>query len=250
MEARPELHVDTKAWYIRALYIQEMNSARTTGHTPILRVFQSKEQTRAFYNKISRVYDLLSERSEAPMRKAGLELLQARSGERVLEIGCGTGHTLAWRAQAVGRKGNVFGLDLSEKMLRQAKGNLARRNLLERAQLCRGDAAQLPYADASMDGVFMSFALELFDTGEIPKVLGECRRVLRPGGRIVVVGMSKEAKHDPLVGVFEWTHEHFPNFLDCRPIYVREALETAGFKIQKALKKRMWIPVEIIRGAK
>ena len=56
-------------------------------------------------------------------------------------------------------------------MLRLAKGNLARRNLLERAQLYR-QPAQLPYADASMDGVFMSFALELFDTGEIPESAG------------------------------------------------------------------------------
>jgi ubiquinone/menaquinone biosynthesis C-methylase UbiE len=219
-------------------------------HAPVLRVFQTKDQTRAFYNKISRVYDLLSERSEAPMRKAGMELLSPRAGESILEIGFGTGHSLAALARAVGRKGKVFGIDLSEKMLKLARENLAKRNLRERVRLYRGDAAQLPYADASMDGVFMSFALELFDTAEIPEVLGECKRVLRPGGRVVVVGMSKEAKHNPLLGVFEWTHEHFPNFLDCRPIYVREALETAGFKIQKALKKRMWIPVEIIRGAK
>jgi hypothetical protein len=54
------------------LALTQMNSNSKTAHGPILRVFQSKDQTRAFYNKISRVYDLLSERSEAPMRKAGL----------------------------------------------------------------------------------------------------------------------------------------------------------------------------------
>ena len=227
-----------------------MNAAPTTGHTPILRVFQSKDQTRAFYNKISQVYDLLSERSEAPMRKAGLELLSASAGESVLEIGFGTGHILVSIAKAVGPKGKVFGVDLSDKMLKLAKATLAKSNLLERARLRCGDATRLPYAADSIDAVFMSFALELFDTPEIPKVLRECKRVLRPGGRIVVVGMSKDAKRDPLIGVFEWTHEHFPNFLDCRPIYVRGALEMAGFKTQKALKKRMWIPVEIVRGAK
>jgi ubiquinone/menaquinone biosynthesis C-methylase UbiE len=227
-----------------------MNSTRATSHTAILRVFQSKDQTRAFYNKISGVYDALSERSEAPMRKAGLDLLSASAGESVLEIGFGTGHSLASLVKAVGAKGKVFGIDLSDKMLKVAKANLAKVSLLERARLRCGDATHLPYAESSMDAVLMSFTLELFDSPEIPKVLRECRRVLRPGGRIVVVGMSKDANHDPLIGVFEWTHEHFPNFLDCRPIYVRKALEKAGFKIQNALKKHMWIPVEIVLGAK
>ena len=212
----------------------------------ILRVFQSKDQTKAFYNKISHVYDLLSDRSEAPMRKAGLALLKAAPGEAVLEIGFGTGHCLATLAQAVGPSGKVFGLDLSDRMVKLAKINLAKVGLAGRCQLRCGAAAKLPYTPGSLDAMFMSFALELFDTPEIPLVLAECRRVLRKGGRIVVVGMSKEGPKDPLVRVFEWTHQHFPNFLDCRPICVQRALAKAGFTTQKALLKHMWIPVEII----
>ena len=215
-----------------------------------LRVFETKEQTKAFYNKISHVYDLLSERSEAPMRKAGIELLKAKPGESILEIGFGTGHSLVSLANAVGPKGKVFGLDLSDKMAKIAKENLAKAGLLDRARIRCGDAAQLPYPAGSMHGVSMSFTLELFDTPEIPKVLEECKRVLRPGGRIVVVGMSKEGPKDPLVNVFEWTHKHFPEFLDCRPIYVRRALEKAGFSVRKALTKHMWIPVEVVLGFK
>jgi ubiquinone/menaquinone biosynthesis C-methylase UbiE len=98
--------------------------------------------------------------------------------------------------------------------------------------------------------VFMSFTLELFDTPEIPQILLECRRVLRVGGRIVVVGMSKQGKQDPLIGVFEWAHRHFPNFVDCRPIFVRNAMEQAGFRIARTLRKHMWIPVEIVCGIK
>jgi threonine dehydrogenase-like Zn-dependent dehydrogenase len=89
-----------------------------------------------------------------------------------------------------------------------------------------------------------------YKSPEIPKVLSQCMRVLKTNGRIVVVGMSKEGEHEPLIGAFEWAHKHFPNFIDCRPIYVREALEKADFQIRKALKKHMWIPVEIILGAK
>jgi ubiquinone/menaquinone biosynthesis C-methylase UbiE len=225
-----------------------MNSAPQASSPSILRVFQSKDQTKAFYNKISRVYDLLSERSEAPMRKAGLDLLNPASGESILEIGFGTGHTLVSLAQAVGPKGKVFGLDLSDKMAKLAKKNLAKAGLLDRARIRCGDATQLPYPASSMDGVFMSFTLELFDTPEIPKVLSQCQRVLRPGGRIVVVGISKEGRKDPLINVFEWTHRHFPNFLDCRPVYVRRAMEGTGFTVRNALTKHMWIPVEIVLG--
>ena len=58
----------------------------------VLRVFQSREETRSFYNKIARVYDLLAEHAERPMREAGLRMLQPAAGERMLEIGFGTGH--------------------------------------------------------------------------------------------------------------------------------------------------------------
>jgi demethylmenaquinone methyltransferase/2-methoxy-6-polyprenyl-1,4-benzoquinol methylase len=219
-------------------------------HPLPLRVFQTKDQTKAFYNKISHVYDLLSERSEAPMRKAGIDLLKPKAAESVLEIGFGTGHSLVSLAKAVGPKGRVFGLDLSDKMTKITKENLAKAGLFDRAKVRCGDAAQLPYLTGSMDGVFMSFTLELFDTPEIPKVLSECKRVLRPGRRIVVVGMSKEGPKDPMVNVFEWTHKHFPKFLDCRPIYVRRALDEAGFAIGKVMTKHMWIPVEVVLGFK
>jgi ubiquinone/menaquinone biosynthesis C-methylase UbiE len=96
----------------------------------------------------------------------------------------------------------------------------------------------------------MSFTLELLDTPEIPQVLAECRRVLRVGGRISVVGMSKEEDQGAIVHAFEWTHLHFPNLLDCRPIFVRRALENAGFRIARAEHQRMWVPVEIVLGIK
>jgi ubiquinone/menaquinone biosynthesis C-methylase UbiE len=227
-----------------------MNSSVQAGHRAILPVFQSKTQTKAFYNKISRVYDLLSDRSEAPMRRAGIALLKPKPGESVLEIGFGTGHTLVSIAEAVGPWGKVFGIDLSNKMVELAKQNMAKAALLDRTKIRCGDATRLPYAAGRMDGVFMSFTLELFDTPDIPKVLSECKRVLRTGGRIVVVGMSKAGANDPMINVFEWAHNHLRKFLDCRPIYVQRAVEEAGFTVRKTLTKHMWIPVEIILGTK
>ncbi len=226
-----------------------MNS-ENSNHDPskVLRVLQSKSETKAFYDKISKVYDFLSEHSEAPVRKAGLQKLAPKSGETVLEIGYGTGHCLVDLARAVGSNGRVYGIDLSEGMQRQAEALLEREKLSSNVELQIGDASHLPYPSESMDGIFMSFTLELFDTPEIPLVLNECRRVLRSGGRIVVVGMSKEGKRGLVMRAFEWTHEHFPNFLDCRPIFVREAMEDAGFSIQEADSMQMWVSVEIVLG--
>jgi ubiquinone/menaquinone biosynthesis C-methylase UbiE len=212
----------------------------------VLRVLLSKAETRAFYDKISVVYDLLAEHSEEPIRQIGLEKLTLAHGERVLEIGYGTGHCLVQMAAAVGPDGRVFGIDLSEGMQARARERLRVSRLSERVHLCCGDAAQLPYRDRSMDAVFMSFTLELFDTPEIPHVLAECKRVLSPGGRIGVVAITREGKDGFAVEAYEWTHRHFPNLLDCRPIFLRRFLEDAGFSIREALIAKMWVPVEIV----
>jgi len=225
-------------------------TTRTVQEPEIQRVFQSKAETKAFYDKISHVYDLLAEHSEGPIRRAGLEKLDARPGEKVLEIGFGTGHCLVSLAQSVGPTGKVYGLELSERMLDVARDNLHKAGLAERVELTCGDAVQLPSPSDALDAIFMSFTLELFDTPEIPEVLAECQRVLRPGGPIVVVGVSKVGEGGVILRVYEWTHRHFPNLVDCRPIFVRQSLESAGFRIESADRKMMWVPVEVVLGVK
>jgi demethylmenaquinone methyltransferase/2-methoxy-6-polyprenyl-1,4-benzoquinol methylase len=51
-----------------------------------------------------------------------------------------------------------------------------------------------------------------------------------------------------VVKAFEWTHRHFPNLMDCRPIYAGKALKAAGFRIQETKLEHMWVPVEIVLG--
>ena len=212
----------------------------------VLPVFQTRSQTKAYYNKISKVYDLLAYLSEAPVRKAGLEKLAAQPGEKILEVGFGTGHSLVELAQAVGYAGRVYGVDLSDEMLKVSEERLKKEDLEHRAELTCGDATNLPYGESMMDAVFMSFTLELFDTPEIPKVLNECKQVLKPEGRIVVVGMSKENGEGFLVKAYEWTHHHFQNLVDCRPIYVRRAVGDAGFKVKDTTMMHIGLPVEIV----
>ena len=210
----------------------------------------SRAETKALYDKISKVYDLLSEHTEGPVREAGLRMLAPQPGETVLEIGFGTGHALVWLARVVGISGKVQGIDLSSGMLAVTESLLRREGVAEQVELRTGDAADLPYPAESMDAVFMSFTLELFDTPEIPVVLAQCRRVLRTGGRIVVVGMSKEGEHGMIYETYEWTHRHFPNFVDCRPILISQVIAAAGFEVTDKQNLQIWVPMEIVRAEK
>ncbi len=216
----------------------------------ISRVLQTKEETKSFYNKIASCYDLLAEHSEQPMRELGLQKLAASHGERILEIGFGTGHCVVELARAVGPSGHVDGIDLSERMLELATELVEQAGVSGWTELICGDGERLPYDDSTLDGVFTSFTLELFDTPDIPVVLAECKRVLKPGGRMVVVAVSKEGRQGVVMEIYEWTHRHFPNLLDCRPIYVRRALEAAGFAIRDTSLEMMWVPVEVVLAVK
>jgi len=214
-------------------------------------VTRSKAQAQAAYDRLSRWYDALAGGSEKRLIDAGLLKLAVCEGERTLEIGSGAGHAICALAQSVGDAGRVYGLDISAGMLRVAQRRVDRTGLSGRVDLRQGDAAQLPFQDGSFDAVFSSFTLELFDTPEIPDVLSECRRVLRAGGRLCVVAMSHTGKPGLMLKLYEWAHDRFPRFVDCRPIYAQAAVQQAGFHLVDATAKSVWgLPVEIVLAHK
>jgi ubiquinone/menaquinone biosynthesis C-methylase UbiE len=110
-------------------------------------------------------------------------VLRPRSGERILEIGVGTGYYSLDLARWVGREGTVELFDLQQEFLDHVSRAAAEHGL-GNLVATRGDATALPFDDATMDAVVLIAVL-----GEIPDSLAalrEIRRVLRPGGRLVV----------------------------------------------------------------
>ena len=218
--------------------------------TQVSRVTRSKEQAERTYDKLSRWYDWIAG-SEKKYVNAGLELLAAKRGEKVLEIGCGTGYAIVELARAVGELGMVYGVDLSRGMLERARTRVGKMGLSRRVVLLHGDAAQPKFNPGFLDAIFMSFTLELFDTPEIPIVLRECRRVLCHGGRIGVVAMSKQARPSWTMRLYEWAHRTFPALVDCRPIFVQRTLDEAGFHITDVTQVTLWgLPGEIVVAIK
>jgi ubiquinone/menaquinone biosynthesis C-methylase UbiE len=217
----------------------------------IQRVSRTKEEAISTYDKMSKHYDTISGSSENKFKKKGVALLAVQEGERVLEIGFGTGFVLEILARAVGSSGKVHGIDLSAGMLSFAEKRLKKAGLLDNVDLKLGDAATLPFDDMHFDAIFMSFTLDLIDTPEIPVVLGSCARVLKDGGRICVVALSLGDGKSKMVGMYNWFHEKFPKQIDCRPILAKNALETAGFSIVTHDRGSMWrLPVDIVLARK
>jgi demethylmenaquinone methyltransferase/2-methoxy-6-polyprenyl-1,4-benzoquinol methylase len=206
----------------------------------------SREQTRQNYDRMSRWYDLFAA-SEVKFTETGLQLLGVKAGERVLEIGFGTGHSLVELSQQVGESGLVVGVELSPGMIEVARKRIQAENPERNTQMIQGDGTLLPLASNSFDAAFLSFTLELFSDDEISVVLDECHRILKHVGRLGVVSLAKQ---DVLAcRLYEWGHKRWPALLDCRPIELRKNLKAREFRVQAAKVQTMWgLPVEIALG--
>lgn len=127
----------------------------------------------------ARWYDPLFEGVLGGLRSLSARLVPPEEGMKVLDVGCGTGAQLA-----IYQKGGcqVFGIDLSQPMLR-----VARTNLGNQATLTMGDAVCMPYPERTFDLVISSLFIHQINPGNRTAVLEEAVRVLQPDGQILLV---------------------------------------------------------------
>jgi len=145
-------------------------------------------------------------------------------GQRVLEIGCGTGNLLLLAKRRC-PDADVAGLDPDPAALRHAGRKAARAGLAVR--LDRGFAADLPYADGSLDRVLSSFMLHHVEPAELPLVLREVARVLRPGGSFHVVDLAGGHARHGLAGLLARRSRHLT---DDSPSRLPALLAEAGLR--------------------
>ncbi len=144
-------------------------------------VLEDKGRARLFYKYLSRVYDRINPFVwNAEMRDEALDRTGIEQGDRVLDVGCGTGFGTEGLLQ---HTDDVHGLDQSVHQLEKAWAKFGK---TDRVDFYRGDAERLPFADDSFDHYWSSGSIEYWPNPV--DAIGEARRVTRPGGTVLIVG--------------------------------------------------------------
>jgi ubiquinone/menaquinone biosynthesis C-methylase UbiE len=141
-----------------------------------------KEFERAAFNVVAATYDRWADTSR-PFRQALIERAGVRSGDRLLDVACGPGLLIFDAMSVLGPAGRGVGIDISDKMVEEARRKAARLKLTN-TEFRRMDAENLDFPDESFDAVTAGLALAHFPDPH--RALSEMNRVLRPGGGIAV----------------------------------------------------------------
>ncbi|MBV8504072.1 MAG: bifunctional demethylmenaquinone methyltransferase/2-methoxy-6-polyprenyl-1,4-benzoquinol methylase UbiE [Paucibacter sp.] len=163
---------------------------------------QKAGRVRGVFDSVASRYDVMNDLMSMGMHRAWkaytVAVANLRPGDRVLDIAGGTGDLARAFARKVGETGMVVHTDINEAMLRQGRNRLLDEGLVLPTNLC--DAEKLPYKDASFDLVSVAFGLRNMTHKD--QALAEMCRVLRPGGRLLVLEFSKVAA--PLQKPYDW----------------------------------------------
>ena len=170
--------------------------------------FQSVEEVdkasrvRGVFDSVASKYDVMNDLMSVGMRRAWkaytVMVANVKTGQRVLDIAGGTGDLALAFAPKVGATGQVVHTDINEAMLHEGRNRLLDAGVSIPTLAC--DAEHLPFADAYFDVVTVAFGLRNMTHKEA--ALEEMRRVLKPGGTLLVLEFSKVAK--PLEKIYDW----------------------------------------------
>jgi phosphatidylethanolamine/phosphatidyl-N-methylethanolamine N-methyltransferase len=179
------------------------------------------ETVKTAYRRYAGFYDALFGPVLQPGRKAVLEALQLKPGDRVLEVGVGTGLSLPMYPESV----KVTGVDLSSEMLEKARLRVAKRKLSNVEALLEMDAEKMSFPDASFDKVVAMYVMPV--VRHPARVLEEFHRVCKADGEIFVVNHVKSDNR--IIRAFEMGLARFSNQIGFRPDFeLREMVNGAG----------------------
>ena len=159
-------------------------------------------RVRGVFDSVASRYDLMNDLMSGGLhrlwKRYTLMVANPQPGQRVLDIAGGTGDLALAFAKKVGATGEVVHTDINEAMLRTGRDRLLDAGVVLPTVVC--DAEQLPFPDAHFDLVSVAFGLRNMTHKDI--ALAEMCRVLKPGGKLLVLEFSKVAK--PLEKVYDW----------------------------------------------
>ena len=160
--------------------------------TPQSTVFPSRRDSWRMFDRIVGRYDLLNRvlslRLDVAWRREVARMLPDGKDLRVLDLATGTGDLLLAILEENPHAGRVMGLDMAEKMLSRGREKIGSRPVGQTVSLVRADAASIAAADGVFDAVTMAFGIRNIEN--VTGALREARRVLRPGGRLLILEFS------------------------------------------------------------
>lgn len=134
------------------------------------------------YRLTAKWYDKFFESINKGLRVLGVRMFLPKEGMSILDVGCGTGAFLEFYQRY---KCNLYGIDMSPAML-----GIAKQRLGESSELHLGSAADMPYTDGFFDLVVSMLVLHEIDPQIRPEILDEVKRVLKPGGRVLLIDFN------------------------------------------------------------
>jgi demethylmenaquinone methyltransferase / 2-methoxy-6-polyprenyl-1,4-benzoquinol methylase len=163
---------------------------------------QKASRVRGVFDSVASRYDVMNDLMSMGLHRAwkayAVAVANVREGDQVLDLAGGTGDLARAFAKKVGARGTVVHTDINEAMLRQGRNRMLDDGLVLPTAIC--DAEVLPFASGSFDLVSVAFGLRNMTHKE--RALAEMNRVLRAGGRLLVLEFSKVAA--PLSKAYDW----------------------------------------------